>query len=121
MLEQVPHSGQGGVKDHLVVDQLEDTIRLVQPLWHCHIGIVNGFEIPDEGLEEVMMSVDQAWINKHTAGIEDFVIGVGQLRANFQNSGTVNQQVCIPIDMVLGVTGDNRFRISDQSLHREPP
>ena len=114
VLQEVRHGGEGGVEDHLVVDHLEDPVGLVQPLGHRHVGVVDGLQIPDEGLEEVVVGVDEARIDEPICGVDHLVAGVRQVGADLHDLGAVDQDVRVPVDVVLGVAGDDCFRVSNQ-------
>ena len=115
VLEQVGHGGERGVIDHLVVHHLEDTVDLVQPLRHRHVGIINGFEVSYKGLEKVVVRVDKAGIDKLVGGVDFLIVGVREILSNLNDLGTLDQHVRIVVHPVLSVAGHNGPCVADQN------
>ena len=123
MLNQVRKSSQCGIVDHVVVNDLEDPVDLVDPFHDCPVGIINGDQIPHKGLEKMMMGVDQPRIDEFAPAVD--YLGAFRLQtvSNGQNLRSLHQQIAVPVYLVPAVAGYNRLCIPDQYLrsHKHPP
>ena len=61
------------------------------------------------------MSVDQAGIYEHVRGVDLFVKGIGKGFPDLQDALALDQYVCVIVNMVFSIAGDDCFGVSDKS------
>jgi hypothetical protein len=113
VLDKIRHGGEGRIEDHLVVHPLEDAVNLVQPLRHGHVGKIDGFQVAYEGLEEMVMRIDQSGVHEHVRRVDHFVAFVRKAGADRKDSGALNQHIRVAVYAIPAVAGHDRLRASD--------
>ena len=71
MLHQFPHTGKAGQADYILVQIFPNFIQSFQPVEQLHILHLR--QVAGEHLIEMMVSVDQAGIAQHMAGVESLI------------------------------------------------
>ena len=112
MLKQIRHSGQRGIENDLIIHKLKDSVDLIQPFGNGHVGVVDGFQVSNKGLKEVMMGVYQAGVYKFAGSVDGCIAGIRQICADFENARTLYQYIRVPIDSIVTITGDDGFGVS---------
>jgi hypothetical protein len=69
VLQKVSHRREAGIIDDVRIHQLEDAVDLVEPLHYQHVGVVDGYQVSHKRLEEVVVRVDQAGVDKLARGV----------------------------------------------------
>ena len=114
MFQKICHSGEGGVEDDVAVHQLKNAVDFIQPLRYRHIGIVNGFQVADKGLKEVVVGVDKTGIDEHLRGVNHLIAGIGEILTDLCDLWSLNQQIRVLIDAILSVASDDGSGVADQ-------
>ena len=113
VLDKVSKGCQRRVVDDIGIHQLENTVDLVQPLGNGHVGIINCLQVPNEGLEKVMMGIHQTGVHKMAGSIENLIIRQIQIVADGDNSGAFNEYVSAEIYRIFFVACNNCFCVFD--------
>ena len=123
MLDQICKSCQCRVVDHIIVNDLENTIDLVDPVHNRKARIINGDQVSHKSLEKMMMGVDKTRIHEFPLSIDDLRIPCLQVLSDSHDLRPLHQDITVLVYPVLPVTGNDRFCISDQYLrcHTIPP
>ena len=91
MFQKICHCCKRRIVDNILIDQLKYRIDMIQPLRNCHVWIIYFYCVSDKCLEEVVVGVDKARIDKFVFGINDFISTIGgQILAYFYNFLSVN-------------------------------
>ena len=122
MLDEVCHGGQRGIENHIIIYHLKNPVCLVQPFRDRHVGIINGAQVPDERLEEIMMGIDEPRVNDFVCGVDGLIMRVCQILAQLGDLFALDEDVSMKNDTVLGVAGHNSCRIFNQNrpFHTAP-
>ena len=76
VLNQVCHTGSGGIENHIIVNADKNLIDFIEPLHQCQTRPVNGHKIANESLKKVMVGIDKAWVHIFPGSI-DYMCAVG--------------------------------------------
>ncbi len=68
-LQELPHGQEGGEVDRLAVDVLPDLVEVDKPVEK--LGILHGGQIAGEGLEEVVVRVDEPGNHHVVRAVDD--------------------------------------------------
>ncbi len=113
MLDQLGHGRQRRMIEALLRQPREDRIDPVEPLDHRQFGPVEIGAVAHEALEEMVMGVDEARIDKPARRIADLGAlrqrGIGEPWANRPDRRAVGQQIDVTEhDGARAIIGDDR-------------
>ena len=57
VLDEISKGSKRRVVNDIGIHQLEDAVDLVQPFGNGHIGVIDGLQVTDKGLEEMVMGI----------------------------------------------------------------
>ena len=100
VFDQFSHGHDGRVVKAFFRQAGKDRIDPVQPLQHGKLGPIQIGAVAHEGLEEMVMGVDQARINKPATGVDHLGAcwqrACRQVRPNGRNRRPLDQDILIP-------------------------
>ena len=110
-LHKLRHSSHGAVVDVLGVDVAPDVVAVEQPVEQ--LRVLHGGDVAAECLEEMVVGIHKARVDKAALGVDDFGALRAQVLAQLKNFTVLDQNVGVTKEGILLIAGNNGLCIAN--------